>query len=63
MNEKVDEASAALRDVYTTFGKNLVLPQPFYYETTILLVCDGNHNEELYAPYWYHPDHLFKLYY
>ena len=58
MNEKVDEAVEALRIVYASFGKNLVLPQPFYYETTMMLVCDGNHNEELYAPYWYHPDHL-----
>src|SRR5690625_2343557 len=27
-------------------------------DDSILLGCDGDHDPELYAAYWYHPDHL-----
>src|SRR5690606_37690765 len=34
------------------------LPQPFYYETTMQLICDVSPISDAYAPFWYHPDHL-----
>ena len=58
MNSKVDETGEILAATYATFEKNLVLQQPFYYDTRMELGCDGNHDAELYAAYWYHPDHL-----
>jgi RHS repeat-associated protein len=58
MNNKVDEAAVNLRMNYDAFGKTLVLQEPFHYGTGMQLICDGNHDPELYAPYWYHPDHL-----
>lgn len=58
MNDKVDEAGTNLTEDYATFEKNLVLQEPFHYGTGMQLICDGNHDPELYAAYWYHPDHL-----
>ena len=42
MKEKVDEAGTNLTEDYATFEKTLVLQQPFYYGTRMLLICDGN---------------------
>src|SRR5690625_2268727 len=58
MNDKVDVAGEILAATYTTFGKNLVLQEPFHYGTGMQLICDDTHDAELYAAYWYHPDHL-----
>jgi RHS repeat-associated protein len=58
MNEKVIKAGHGLEDVYNIFEKNLVLQQPFLYNTRMQLICDGNHDPDRYAAYWYHPDHL-----
>src|SRR5690625_4315914 len=58
MNEKIGEAAETLAINYNAFGKNLVLQQPFYYDSSMMLACDGNHDPDLYAAYWYHPDHL-----
>src|SRR5690554_3453161 len=58
MNEKIDEATEILYGIYLAFEKDLVLQEPFYYGPEMQLICDGNHDPELYAAYWYHPDHL-----
>src|SRR5690554_5408287 len=58
MNEKVNFASEILETTYAAFDKGITLPQPFYYETRIILACDVSPIPDAYAPFWYHPDHL-----
>ncbi|HLS30562.1 MAG TPA: RHS repeat-associated core domain-containing protein, partial [Flavobacteriaceae bacterium] len=57
-NEKVDIASEILETTYAAFDKGITLPQPFYYETRMILACDVSPIPGAYAPFWYHPDHL-----
>lgn len=58
MNEKVNFASEILETTYDAFDKDITLPQPFYYETRMILACDVSPIPGAYAPFWYHPDHL-----
>ena len=58
MNEKVNFASEILETTYAAFDKGITLPQPFYYETRMVLACDVSPIPDAYAPFWYHPDHL-----
>ena len=58
MNEKVNFASEILETTYAAFDKDITLPQPFYYETRMILACDVSPIPDAYAPFWYHPDHL-----
>ncbi len=58
MNEKVNFASEILETTYASFDKGITLSQPFYYETTMQLICDVSPIPDAYVPFWYHPDHL-----
>src|SRR5690554_5076656 len=57
MNNKVEVASNTLPDIYRIFGKDLSLPNAYIYGTEYLR-CDRTHYQDMYHPYWYHPDHL-----
>src|SRR5690554_5031335 len=57
MNEKVQIAEDFISKVYHTFEKDLELTAPYIYGTEYLR-CDLTHYQDMYHPYWYHPDHL-----
>src|SRR5690554_125213 len=57
MNNKVQITAEIIRKVYDTFEKDLELTAPYIYGTEYLR-CDLTHYQDMYHPYWYHPDHL-----
>jgi len=57
MNNKVQITAEIIRKVYDAFEKDLELTAPFLYND-IFWRCDPAHNQNMYHPYWYHPDHL-----
>ena len=57
MNDKVEDVGEILGVVYDTFEKDMLLPAPFFYNE-VFSRCDRTHYQDMYHPYWYHPDHL-----
>ena len=57
MNNKVEIAEDFISKVYHIFEKDLELTAPYIYGTEYLR-CDLTHYQDMYHPYWYHPDHL-----
>lgn len=57
MDKKVDGAGTALKMDHTRLGKTLQLPPPFHYKGQ-WLTCDLTVYPDMYAAFWYHPDHL-----
>lgn len=55
MNSKPAAAGTALSADYASFGKELVLPPPYWYNNQNGN-CPRPHNVEDYASFWYHPD-------
>src|SRR5690554_1004914 len=57
MNNKVEYAAEVMSIIYDTFEKDMLLPAPFFYNE-VFHRCDRTHYQDMYHPYWYHPDHL-----
>src|SRR5690554_2552251 len=57
MNAKVEVAPEVIGMIYDTFDKDLELTAPFFYNE-VFHRCDRTHYQDMYHPYWYHPDHL-----
>src|SRR5690554_3425744 len=57
MNNKVEYAAEVMSIIYDTFEKDMLLPAPFFYNE-VFSRCDRTHYQDMYHPYWYHPDHL-----
>tara|TARA_R110000850_G_C9994955_1_gene467523 strand:- start:1125 stop:11606 length:10482 start_codon:yes stop_codon:yes gene_type:complete len=58
VDQKVIDASDAIVADHLKFDKEIFISPQVLYGTTEAFTCSFQHNDKVFAAYWYHPDHL-----